>query len=71
MVVLSVIGGLLLLLVVACVWETRSGRPEWGRRAVAGPVTPAQAAKKAKGEIAAATAATVVAATFIAGGDGG
>lgn len=67
MVVLSVIGGLVLLLVVACLWESRSGRPEWGRRATGEPITPQQASKQAKGVIAAAVTAAVV---FDMGGDG-
>lgn len=68
MVVLSVIGGLLLLLALACLWESRSGRPEWGRRATGEAITPQQAAKQAKAQIAAAATAAVL--FDMGGGDG-
>ena len=68
MTVLLVLGSLLLVLVVACFWEARTGRPEWGastRRREDGAGGAAAAARSAKVGIA----STV---TFAAldGGDG-
>ena len=67
MVVLSVLGGLLLLLVGACIWEARTGRPQWGSRTRPNePLGTAAASRAAKGAIA----SSVVIAAMDAGGDG-
>ena len=69
MTVLLVLGGLLALLLVACWWESRSGRPAWGAHLGAEPPTNAGAAKAGKRSVGAALGA---AAFFgIDGGDGG
>lgn len=55
---LLVLLGLVLLLVLACMRESRSGKPEWGTRVTPpahGP-TPAEAAKAAKRVIASTAA---------------
>lgn len=57
MTVLAVVGGLVLLLVLACWWEARTGRAEWGRpRPEVAPPTPADAARTAKRHVAATVA---------------
>ena len=69
MTVLLVLLGLGLLLTLACIRESRSGRPAWGKRlppAEHGP-TPAEAAKAAKRVIM----TTAAVGMFIGMSDGG
>ena len=68
MTVLMVLGTLLSLLAIACVWESRSGRRAWGEHLGSEAPTTAHAASAAK-----KGAAAVAASAFIgmeAGGDG-
>ena len=70
MVVLTVLGSLVVLLVAACWWEARSGRPAWGSHLSADSrPTPGSAARTGRRELG----ATVVAGGIVgmeAGGDG-
>ena len=70
MVVLTVVGTLLVLLVAACSWEARSGRPAWGSHLTSDSrPTPRSAARTGRTELG----ATVVAGGIVgmeAGGDG-
>ena len=70
---LFVVGSLLAVLAVACWWEARSGKPEWG--AHLGPGGPATGPTTRDGSTAAKAglAATLgtAAAMFVAGGGDG
>ena len=67
MVVLLVIGALAVLLAGACVWEARTGRPQWG--SPRGPVDPS--ARQAAGRNAGVSAAAAYWMVEGGGGDGG
>ena len=69
MTVLLVLGGLLVLLVVACWCEARSGKPAWGEHLRTDGPTTRDASKAAKTSLA----VTLATATFLGldgGGDG-
>lgn len=69
MTVLLVLGSLLALLAVACVWESRSGKPAWGSHLRDGQApTPADAARSGKKAVGASVALGVM--MGIGGGDG-
>ena len=67
--VLLVLSSLLALLALACVWESRSGKPAWGSHLRDGqPPTPADAARSGKKAVAASVALGVM--MGLGGGDG-
>ena len=69
MVVLSVIGVLVALLVVACWWESRSGRPAWGAHLHQETASPRSAARTGRKELGAVVLGGVLGAE-LGGGDG-
>ena len=69
MTVLLVVGALVALLAIACVWESRSGKPAWGAHLRDGqPPTTADAAKAGKRTVAASAALGLL--MGLGGGDG-
>ena len=67
--VLLVVGSLVVLLALACVWESRSGKPAWGSHLLDGqPPTTADAAKAGKRTVAASAALGLL--IGLGGGDG-
>ena len=66
---LIVLGSLVALLAIACVWESRSGKPAWGSHLQDGhPPTTADAAKAGKRTVAASAALGLL--MGLGGGDG-
>ena len=68
MTVLAVLGTLLVLLVVACVRESRSGRPAWGAHLRDDGSPTGAAARSARRDVGAVAATAVV--LGLDGGDG-
>ena len=68
MTALIVLGSLLALLAIACVWESRSGKPAWGSHLREDAPTPGDAARTGKKAVGSSVALGVL--MGIDGGDG-